>query len=272
MANRSHVDFDNPSPTLFPGSSDKRRSLQSNTRKMASSVSRFPRIFGALIALIVLGGLFAAKFAIADSRVSTAADGSSGPVLLGGVPKIPVFPGAPGTGGTPDTLIVWAGDAAHKSPDFIAVVDFDPHSPTYGKVLSTIPIPGPGGIGNEPHHVGLSSDGKTLALGGLLSVLRAQDQVFFFDVSDPRDPVFLSSNNPPHASIADEIDGLDKGGFLATFMGSPDGANPGRLVEYDSSEHFVQAWPLNPPSDGFDPVNDRPKFPPLDHLKLPPHG
>jgi hypothetical protein len=123
MANRSHVDFDNPSPTLLRGSSDKRRSLQSNTRKMPSSVSRFPRIFGALIALIVLGGLFATKFAIADSRVSTAADGSSGPVLLGGVPKIPVFPGAPGTGGTPDSLIVWAGDAAHKSPDFIAVVD-----------------------------------------------------------------------------------------------------------------------------------------------------
>jgi len=152
-----------------------------------------------------------------------------------------------------DTLIVWAGDQAHIAPDFIAVIDFNDRSPTYGKVLSTVPLTSPGAVGNEPHHVGLSADGKTLALGGLLSVLRGQDQVFFFDVSHPRDPVFIRSDNPPHASIADEVDALSNGGFLATFMGSPDGANPGRLVEYDSNEHFVQAWPLNPPSTGFDP-------------------
>jgi hypothetical protein len=161
---------------------------------------------------------------------------------------------APGANAGPDdTLIVWAGDKAHIAPDFIAVVDFDQKSPTYGKVLSTVPLTGPSAIGNEPHHVGLSADGKTLALGGLLSVLRGQDQVFFFDVSHPRDPVFLSSNNPPKASIADEFDSLENGGFLATFMGSPDGANPGRLVEYDANQHFVQAWPLVPPTDGFDP-------------------
>jgi hypothetical protein len=116
-----------------------------------------------------------------------------------------------------------------------------------------VPLTGPSAIGNEPHHVGLSADGKTLALGGLLSVLRGQDQVFFFDVSRLRDPVFLSSNNPPKASIADEFDSLKKGGFLATFMGSPDGANPGRVVEYDSNQRFVQAWPQVPPTDGFDP-------------------
>jgi hypothetical protein len=152
-----------------------------------------------------------------------------------------------------DTLIVWAGDQAHVSPDFIAVIDFNQHSPTYGKLLSTVPLTGASAIGNEPHHVGLSADGKTLALGGLLSVLRNQDQVFFFDVSRPREPSFIRSDNPPHASIADEFDPLSNGGFLATFMGSPDGANPGRVVEYDANQHFVQAWPLNPPTDGFDP-------------------
>jgi hypothetical protein len=155
--------------------------------------------------------------------------------------------------GPEDTLIVWAGDQAHVAPDFVAVVDFNQKSPNYGKVLSIVPLTGPSAIGNEPHHVGLSADGKTLAAGGLLSVLRGQDQVFFFDVSHPRDPVFLSSNNPPKASIADEFDSLKNGGFLATFMGSPDGANPGRLVEYDADQRFVQAWPAVPPTDGFDP-------------------
>lgn len=155
-----------------------------------------------------------------------------------------------------NTLIVWAGDKAHVAPDFIAVVDFDEHSSTYGQVLSTVPLPaslGSGAIGNEPHHLGLSVDGKTLVLGGLLSVLRGQDQVFFFDVTEPRDPRFIRSDNPPGASITDEFDSLSNGGFLGTFMGSPDGANPGRVVEYDANQHFVQAWPISPPSDGFDP-------------------
>lgn len=155
-----------------------------------------------------------------------------------------------------DTLIVWASDKAHVAPDFLAVVDFDEHSSTYGKVLSTMPLPaslGSGAFDNEPHHVGLSSDGKILALGGLLSVLRGQDQVFFFDVTRPRDPQFIRSDNPPGASITDDFDSLNNGGFLATFMGSPDGANPGRVVEYDSNQRFVRAWPTNPPSDGFDP-------------------
>jgi len=72
-----------------------------------------------------------------------------------------------------DTLLVWAGDKAHEAPDFLAVVDFDRDSRHYGKILRIVPLPakvlGAGVVGNEPHHVGLSSDGRTLALGGLLS-------------------------------------------------------------------------------------------------------
>src|SRR2546427_8749874 len=66
-------------------------------------------------------------------------------------------------------LYVWAGDQARSAPDFLAVVDFDPPSPHYGHVITTRALPEPGATGNEPHHVGLSGDGRTLALGGLLS-------------------------------------------------------------------------------------------------------
>ncbi len=92
-----------------------------------------------------------------------------------------------------------------------------------------------------------------MALGGLLSVLRGQDQVFFFDVSDPRNPTFIRSNNPPESSITDEFAPLSNGGFLVSFMGGAGGAQPGRVVEYDSDMAFVQAWPLTPPDDGFNP-------------------
>src|SRR6476659_5037914 len=38
------------------------------------------------------------------------------------------------------TLLVWAADQAHLAPDFVAVIDFDRRSPTYGKVLNTVPL------------------------------------------------------------------------------------------------------------------------------------
>ena len=152
-----------------------------------------------------------------------------------------------------DTLIVWASDQAHVEPDFLAVVDFEPSSRTYGKVLDTVPLTGPHAVGNEPHHVGLSRDGRTLALGGLLSILRQQDQVYFFDVSSPRRPTFLRSDNPPGASITDEFAPLANGGFLVTFMGGAGGAAPGRVVEYDAKTNFVQSWPAAPPDEGFNP-------------------
>ena len=152
-----------------------------------------------------------------------------------------------------DTLLVWASDKAHKAADFIAVIDFDRDSSTYGTVLRTVPLPEPNASNNEPHHLGLSQDGRTLALGGLLSVLKGQDEVFFFDVSTPRHPSFIRSDNPPQSSITDEFAPLSNNGFLVTFMGGANGAQPGRVAEYDANSKLVQEWPLEPPPDGFNP-------------------
>jgi 56kDa selenium binding protein (SBP56) len=155
--------------------------------------------------------------------------------------------------GAENTLLVWGSDKAHIAPDFVSVVDFDRDSPGYGTVLRTVPLSGRSAVGNEPHHVGLSSDGRTMALGGLLSVLRGQDQVFFFDVTNPRHPTFIRSDNPPESSITDELVPLENGGFLVSFMGGANGAQPGRVVEYDAALSFVRAWPVTPPTDGFNP-------------------
>src|SRR5262245_6463157 len=69
----------------------------------------------------------------------------------------------------PETLYVWAGDQARVAPDFLTVIDFDEDSPRYGEVISTVPVPGPGSSGNEPHHCHLSADKNILACGGLLA-------------------------------------------------------------------------------------------------------
>jgi selenium-binding protein 1 len=150
-------------------------------------------------------------------------------------------------------LYVWAGDQARTAPDFLAVVDFDEASPGYGTLLTTVPLPGPGNTGNEPHHVGLSADGRTLACGGLLSLLKGQNEIFFFDLADPTRPKFLSSADPPQSAITDEFYALEGGGYLVTMMGGPAGHHPGRVVEFDKDLQLVAEHPGQPPDNGFNP-------------------
>jgi hypothetical protein len=159
------------------------------------------------------------------------------------------------------TLYIWAGDQARIAPDFLAVINFDEDSPDYGKVIKTVPIPPPGNVGNEPHHCHLSADKNILACGGLLSLVRGQNGIFFFDVSRPRDPKFLFSTSAPQSSITDDFLPLERGGFLITQMGSATGGAPGRLAEFDSHLHLVKEWPDNPPQDGFNPhgISGRPE-------------
>lgn len=161
------------------------------------------------------------------------------------------------------TLYVWAGDQAHKAPDFLAVIDFDEESADYGKVINTVPLPPPGNIGNEAHHCHLNATGKLLACGGLLSVLKGQNGIFFFDVSAARNPRFLFSAKAVESAITDDFLPTEDGGFLITQMGSASGGAPGRIAEFDGQLHFVgnhfgeismfQEFPKAPPVDGFNP-------------------
>jgi len=148
------------------------------------------------------------------------------------------------------TLYVWASDQARVAPDFLAVIDFDRRSRDYGKVLRTVPIPPPGNVGNEAHHCHTSVDQRILACGGLLSVLKAQNDIFFFDISNARYPKFMFSTRAPNSSITDDFLPLPGGGFLVTNMGSATGGAGGRLVEFDSRLRLVAEYPGTSPADG----------------------
>jgi hypothetical protein len=160
-------------------------------------------------------------------------------------------------------LYVWASDQDHVAPDFLAVIDFDEDSPRYGSLIKTVPIPPPGNIGNEPHHCHLNSTRKILGCGGLLSVLKGQNGIFFFDVSDALNPRFLFSTRAVESSITDDFLPTETGGFLISQMGAADGSSPGRVAEFDGFLQFVgnhfgtkslfQEWPSEPPLDGFNP-------------------
>ena len=148
------------------------------------------------------------------------------------------------------TLYVWASDVAGVAPDFLAVIDFDRTSLNYGRVLRTVPLPAPGNLGNEPHHCHTSADVTILACGGLLSVLKGQNDIFFFDISDARQPKFLKSTRAPNSSITDDFVALPGGGFLVTNMGSASGGAGGRLVEFDKNLNLVGEYPATSPADG----------------------
>ncbi|MCC7153258.1 MAG: hypothetical protein IT161_01715 [Bryobacterales bacterium] len=172
--------------------------------------------------------------------------------------------GHDGFGGRRERILyVWAQDQAHKAPDFLAVVNFDEDSANYGKVIKTVPIPPPGNTGNEPHHCHLNSSRTILACGGLLSLLKGQNGIFFFDVINAENPRFLFSTKAIHSSVTDDFLPVEGGGFLITQMGAADGTAPGRVAEFDGRLHFVanhfgtlsmfREWPTMPPLDGFNP-------------------
>ena len=143
--------------------------------------------------------------------------------------------------GADKVLYIWAQDQAHVAPDFLAVVDFDEKSSKYGEVINVVPLPPPGNIGNEPHHCHLNSTKTILGCGGLLSLLKNQNGIFFFDVTDAKKPRFLFSTKAVESSMTDDFMPLENGGFLITQMGSATGMAPGRVAEFDGSHALRRA-------------------------------
>jgi len=144
-------------------------------------------------------------------------------------------------------LYVWTSDADAKQPDFLTVVDADPKSPGYGKILTTVPTGST--VDNEAHHLGYTVNADRIFAGGLVS-----NRLFIYDVkADPKHPALiktipdlgaLSGYSGPHTYYA------VPGGVMIAMLGSKDGTGPGALVRLDEQGNFVSALPApNRPDD-----------------------
>jgi hypothetical protein len=149
-------------------------------------------------------------------------------------------------------LLVWAGDADRQHDDFLAVIDADPMSESYGAVVRTVPV---GTQANEPHAMETRQgpDGLLLA-GGLLS-----GRTFVFDVRDPRTARLVYVDTPregrryatPRAYVR-----LENDHRLATFgdrRGYRGGVvevlhSAGGLVEFGSTGRFLREVDAGDPS------------------------
>ena len=144
----------------------------------------------------------------------------------------------------PSVLYVWSGQdpSVSNAADFVAVIDFDENSPKYGKIIKRVPlVSNPnkkiGQTGNEPHHSGISSDGKYYITGGLLSFLSQNKEVFVWSIpNDPsKGPKFLYALDVPGA-CPDEFLAIGDGKFIVSMMCNENAVSPGDMVVIDAKK------------------------------------
>jgi hypothetical protein len=176
-------------------------------------------------------------------------------------------------------LAVWSSDkekdANRGSTDFLAIIDADPRSSTYGKVVNTaslervagtnllndlgltgplglttkynLPATGiPSNVLNEAHHMSHEPIAvgrhRYLYLGGLISA-----NVFRCDVADPLQipecPLVTSAKDVQNFSGVDDFAQAPNGNLLVTYMGAKDLTTPGGLVELAPDGAVVGEYP-----------------------------
>lgn len=170
------------------------------------------------------------------------------PVVMAGAAAAKVRSGVPGANSTianGTVMLAWTADAVSlptpselgKDKDFLAVIDAEPYSNTYGKVIWTAELPSvllggiPGGpvdsaTHNDPHHMlsptsyidPVSKKKYTLA-GGVIS-----KNVFRFDITSVRNikkaDIAVCGAQPKQSSLTDDFVVMPNGNIMLTYMGS----------------------------------------------------
>lgn len=146
-------------------------------------------------------------------------------------------------------LYVYCVDADAKDNDFLAVVDVEKGSKTYGTITYKLDL---GSKGNEPHHFGYTDD-RTRIWGLTLF----SNRIFLIDVaSDPARPKITKTLDDivaktglasPHSAYAlpDRM--------LISFLSGKDGKLPTGLAEFTNDGKFIRAFPFTDQSPyGYD--------------------
>lgn len=146
------------------------------------------------------------------------------------------------TAGVPNhSLFVWAGDRDKKGNDFLLVIDADPRSPKFGRMITSLETDQKT---VRPHHTEYTMP----ASGMLFANDHDAGRSFIFDLRNPLHPSVVTSFNDmggfahPHSYLR-----LPNGNVLATFqhdhatMHSASRGKSGGLVEIDDRGKLVRA-------------------------------
>ena len=145
-------------------------------------------------------------------------------------------------------LYLWTASADSSQPDFLAVLDVTEQADRYGRLVTTLPVPG---RHNLPHHTEhqMPADRQLFANGF------ETGRTFVFDLKDPVRPRLaaqfgdMEGFTHPHSYLR-----LPGGHVLATFQMRHDskGMLPGGLVELTTDGRAVRSRSANAP--GVDPM------------------
>jgi len=155
----------------------------------------------------------------------------------------------PSTGDVPRAyLYLWTGSADSTQADFLAVLDVTEDAEPYGRLVTTVAVPG---RANGPHHTEheMPADGRLFANGF------ASGRSFIFDLSDPSAPAIdgqfgdVDGYSHPHSFLR-----LPNGNVLGTFQmrHGASGMTPGGLVELTPRGEPVRSASATAP--GLDPA------------------
>lgn len=139
-------------------------------------------------------------------------------------------------------LYVWAASADTSGPDFLAVFDVRPGSRGYGRLVTTLPVPG---RNHGPHHTEheMPADRQLFANGF------RSGQTFIFDLTEDARPALhgqfgdVAGMMHPHSFVR-----LPNGNVLATYQMRHDslGEAPGGLAELTNRGAVMRASPAFP--------------------------
>lgn len=133
-------------------------------------------------------------------------------------------------------LYLFCVDADAKDNDFVAVIDVDPASKTFGTITYTLDL---GSKGNETHHWGYTDDRTRIWAGGLLS-----SRIWILDVAtDPAKPRIekVLENVPETACLTGPHTYYAlPGRMLIAFLGAKDGGLPAGMAEFTNDGKFIR--------------------------------
>jgi selenium-binding protein 1 len=136
-------------------------------------------------------------------------------------------------------LYVFCVDADAKDNDFLAVIDVDAKSSSYGRILYQMDL---GSSGNETHHFGFTDDRTHIWGCSLFS-----NRVFIIDVA----------TNPARPRLVKTFDSSEKTGLtgphspyalpgrmLLSYLGGKDGGLPAGLAEFRNDGTLLRTFPM----------------------------
>lgn len=152
---------------------------------------------------------------------------------------------APAARGRERHLAVWAHDGDRVGAPFLAIVDVDSASPTYGTVTRTLEV---GPEGENAHHSELA-----MPAGGRIWVSSFGGETFLLDVTRPDAPALAGTlARAPGMQHPHSIARLPDGNVLVTYQMDAAGTGPGGIALHSADGLLIRTGSAaDPLSDAF---------------------